>query len=34
MNRELYEMRYLWDEAHSLQSDRLEKLVGPCRHAA
>lgn len=29
MNRELYEMRYLWDEPHSLQSDRLEKLVGP-----
>lgn len=29
MNREIYEMRYLWDEAHSLQSGRLEKLIGP-----
>lgn len=29
MNREIYEMRYLWEEAHSLQSERLEKLIGP-----
>lgn len=29
MNREIYEMRYLWTDAHSLQSNRLEKLVGP-----
>lgn len=32
MNREILEMRYLWDEEHRLVSDKLQQLVGPVPH--
>jgi len=32
MNRELLEMRYLWQEPHQLQSARLARLIGEVPH--
>ncbi len=34
MNREVLEMRYLWNEEHQLVSGRLEQLVGPTPQTA